>query len=525
MSEVSLFPYQKRAVDLVVTKHRALVAYEMGLGKTCIAITSMERLMDSGHIDVPVLVVALSSLTYQWQDEIAKFAPQSRSIIIDGTPTQRREKEKQSGGFDYVITTYDMLVRDKSFYLSRRWGAVILDECVAIKSFQSKRSRIAKSLRTRIRVGLTGTPITNGKAEEIFSIMEFVDPQVLGSFRDFENRYIRRHPKGWISGYRNLPELHKRLSKSVARKRQTDPDVRDHLPEVLDMEPRLVSLDRAGLRLYKRISRDCKLALDEAQELFGETFSWDIESHYGRKDDKRFDPAEMELRGRIMQCVSALRMVCDHPALLSDSADDFERDQGGSEYCAMLRMQGELPANPTSPKIEELKAYLRDLWEVDPDTKVVVFTSFTRTMPYIERAIHELGKQSVLYHGGMSAKEKDVAKKKFQSDPEASVFLSSDAGGQGVDLPQASVLINYNLPWSAGTALQRNSRIIRASSQHPQVRVERILTKDTLEIRQWEALRYKISVSEGIVDGVLSDPSGSLESGIAGLAAFLLLDS
>lgn len=525
---VSLYPYQKSAVDLITTQRRVLIAYEMGLGKTPITITAMERLMEDGRIRDSVLVVVLSSLKYQWQSEIKKFAPDSRAVVVDGTPAQRDKVYVtiDEDMPDYVITTYDLIVRDYSWYAQHEWGAMVLDEMTAIKSFKAKRTKAIKALgaRTHIRVGLTGTPITNGKAEEIFSLMEFVDPKVLGKFWDFDKRYIVRHPNGWITRYRHMDELNGRLLLHLARKRQMDPDVKDYLPEVLDMSPRLVAMDRNTARLYRLISSDLMLALDEAAELLGTNFSFNLAANYGQGQEK-FDPVANALTGKIMQAYQALRMLCCHPSLLMDSALEYEKDEGtGSAYCWQLSQDPNvhLTGTNSSPKLDELMSYLKDAIEADPDVKVVVFTSWVRMFPYITEALRKAKIPHVTFHGGMSATQKDVAKTRFQEQEEIRVFLSSDAGGFGLDLPQASILINYDLPWSAGTAAQRNSRIIRASSLHKQVRIERLLVQGSVEERQAEMLGFKMSVAQGIVDGQVADAKGDIVNTVGGLKSFLV---
>lgn len=523
----SLYPYQKAAVDLITTKGRALIAYEMGLGKTPITIVAMERLMEDEQIRQPVLVIVLSSLKFQWRSEINKWAPNSNAVVIDGGPQDRDNIYRSLVTYppDYVITTYDLIVRDYKWYAAHLWGAVVLDEMTAIKSFKAKRTKAVKTLaaRTPIRVGLTGTPITNGKADEIFSLMEFVDPKVLGKFWDFDKRYIVRHPNGWITKYRNVEELHSRLRPHIARKRQTDMDVKDFLPEVLDMPARLVTMDRYTKRLYKVISRDLMSFLEEAQELFGDSFTWNMAANYGHGDEK-YDPVAMQVQGNIMQTYQALRMLCDHPDLLMDSALEFAKDEGkGSGYCYQLKNDKTvgLVSGAKSPKLAELIAYLKDAIEADPDVKVVVFASWTRAFPYLMEAMDHAKIAAVQFHGGMTPKAKEATKALFQTDPNVRVFLSSDAGGYGVDLPQASILVNYNLPWSAGAALQRNSRIIRASSGHKQVRIERLLMDDSVEVRQNRVLGHKMSVSQGIIDGVGVDPMGNIENTVGGLRSFL----
>ena len=523
-----LYPYQKSAVDLITTKGRALIAYEMGLGKTPITIRAMENLMSDGKIQHTVLVIVLSSLRYQWEREIKIWAPDSNAVVIDGGPEDRDNIYRSLVTYppDYVVTTYDLIVRDYKWYAHQQWGAVVLDEMTAIKSFRAKRSQAVKALSQRVpvRVGLTGTPITNGKADEIFSLMEFVDPRVLGKFWDFDKRYIVRHPNGWITKYKNLPELHAKLRPHIARKLQMDNDVKSFLPEVLDMPARMVGMDRYTKRLYKHISRDLLNYLDEAQELFGDSFTWNLAANYGHGDAK-FDPVEMTVRGNIMGTYQALRMLCDHPQLLIDSALEFAKDEGtGSGYCYQLYRDKSvgLVENSKSPKLVELISYIKDAIEADPDVKVVVFASWTRAFPYFMEALAQAKISMVQFHGGMTPKAKETAKTMFQTDPEVRVFLSSDAGGYGVDLPQASILVNYNLPWSAGAALQRNSRIIRASSGHKQVRIERLLMDDSVEVRQFQILGHKMSVSQGIIDGMGADPMGNLENTVSGLRTFLV---
>ena len=530
---VALHPYQEEARDLIVDRKQALVAYGCGLGKTPTTILSMEELMDRREIDAPVLIVALSTLKYQWEKEIAKFAPESTAVVIDGTPAQREKQYADlqnwaEDGIDYVVANYEQITRDWDFFSGFRWGAVVADEATAIKSFRSKRAKAMKALSKGIpvRVALTGTPMENGKPEEIFSIMEFVDPAVLGRFDLFDKTFIVRNRSGWVERYRNLPTLHQTLSKASVRKKQTDADVAPYLPAVRDMEPVEVPWDKAGWKLYQEVSRELLNVLDEAAELFGSAWSFNVAAHYGNQSDSDYDPVENEIRGRIMTRVQALRMLCVAPELLSISAEKFSSrivgdaiiDGSGSEYAYLLKQKGFLDGKIGTPKLDLVGKYLNEFLDLNPDNKAVVFSSFVDTLPMIAGKVSY---ESELFHGGMNAKEKERAKERFQTDPDVRVLVSSDAGGYGVDIPQANLLINCDLPWTAGAAVQRNSRIIRASSTWPSVRIDRFLMADSLEQRQWESLNHKDAVAGAVMDGVGYDDRGGVANSVSSLRAVL----
>jgi SNF2 family DNA or RNA helicase len=128
----------------------------------------------------------------------------------------------------------------------------------------------------------------------------------------------------------------------------------------------------------------------------------------------------------------------------------------------------------------------------------------------------------VLVNGDMSNKAKDVAKRRFQTDPKCRLFLSSDAGGYGVDLPQAQYLISYDLPWSAGALAQRNARIIRLSSTFDTVTIFSLLMKGSIEERQYDMLAQKNLIASAVVDGKGADSDGRLVLNLSTLRTFLL---
>jgi SNF2 family DNA or RNA helicase len=508
----TLKPYQIEAVDRMVERKKMLVAYEMGLGKTCMTIASVEGLKDNGVITKPVLVIALSSLKYQWQKEIQKFSD-STTTVVDGSKAVRTRRWEERT--DYVICNYETVVGDWDLIKDQEWGAIVCDEATAIKGFKSKRSKAVKKLSSSIpiRFALTGTPIENGRPEEVYSIMQFVDPTLLGRFDLFDQTFIVRNHFGGVQRYRNLPLFHEKMKSSSVRKVQTDADVAPYLPDTIHRDPMFISFDKKTSSLYNFIADELSNELFEAQQLLGANFS--LLAHYGH-DSKPGSPAD-QLRGSIMSKITALRMLCDDPTLLHKSANKFDEHLGeGSAYVNSLKTRDLLEGVTKTPKLDALKTYVNDHLDTDPEAKVVIFTSW---VGMLERIQKEVG--GTLYTGYMNAKEKEASKTKFLTDPECRVFISSDAGGYGVDLPIANLLVNYDLPWSAGLAVQRNGRIKRASSRWPSITIQDMLIADSIEERQHDMLQQKNAVADAVIDGQGINAKGGVDLTVGSLIGFL----
>jgi SNF2 family DNA or RNA helicase len=496
----------------MVERKKMLVAYEMGLGKTCMTIASVEELKDNGVITKPVLVIALSSLKYQWQKEIQKFSD-STTTVIDGSKAVRAKRWEERT--DYVICNYETVVGDWDLIQDQEWGAIVCDEATAIKGFKSKRSKAVKKLSASvpIRFALTGTPIENGRPEEVYSIMQFVDSTLLGRFDLFDQTFIVRNHFGGVQRYRNLPLFHEKMKSSSVRKVQTDADVAPYLPDTIHRDPMFIAFDKKTSSLYNFIADELSNELFEAQQLLGANFS--LMAHYGH-DSKPGSPVD-QLRGSIMSKITALRMLCDDPTLLHKSADKFDEHLGeGSAYVNSLKTRGLLEGVTKTPKLDALKTYVNDHLDTDPEAKVVIFTSWVGMLESIQEAVG-----GTLYTGYMNAKEKEASKTKFLTDPECRVFISSDAGGYGVDLPIANLLVNYDLPWSAGLAVQRNGRIKRASSRWPSITIQDMLIADSIEERQHDMLQQKNAVADAVIDGQGINAKGGVDLTVGSLIGFL----
>jgi SNF2 family DNA or RNA helicase len=516
MFKGTLKPYQLEAVAKMVDKQRTLVAYEMGLGKTPMTIAAIEELRTRGKMTRTVLVLCLASLKYQWQKEITKFSDSS-SLVIDGTKAQRAKQYEQVVDHDYVIMNYEQVVNDWDTLKTHSFDAIICDEATAIKGFRAKRAKKVKELAKTVKVkyALTGTPIENGRPEEIYSIMQFVDPNVLGRFDLFDKTFIVRNHFGGVQRYRNLPILHKTLADHSVRKSQKDEDVKPYLPDAIYREPLLVSLDSKGKRLYDVISSDLLQLLVDARESFGTNFS--LSAHYGQT--WQADDPMNEMRGKIMSRITALRMLCSSPVLLQNSSKAFEEQEGGSAFINSL---GEQVFEVTkSPKLDAAIKYLKDHLEIDESYKAVVFSSYLDSVHKIVQELATAGIAAEAYTGEMNAREKETAKIRFQEQPNVRVLVSSDAGGYGVDLPQANLLLNYDQPWSAGLAVQRNGRINRASSTWPSITIQDILIKDSIEQRQYDTLRQKSNIAVAILDGEGINSKGGVDLTVGSLIDFI----
>jgi SNF2 family DNA or RNA helicase len=505
----TLYPFQQEAMERMVERGQMLLAMVMGAGKTPTTLACIETLLEQDEIS-KVCVVVPSSLKYQWYREITKFTT-SKAIVIDGTPSQREKLWRLAIGCQYVIVNSESLIKDLPHWESMRFNAMVIDEATIIKSFTAKRSKMLKKLgaKCHYRFALTGQPIEN-RPEELFSIMQFVDSSVLGKFDLFDRTFIVRDHFGKPTRYRNLKQLNESLLEAMVRK--TREDIQDQLPQVIN-QVIPVQFDKHGAQLYKIISSDLLNEIQKAITQNGRSF--DLWSHYHGGTGN-------EAQGQIMARLTVLRMLCDNPNLVLDSASAYD-DPGvtgeGSAYASKLVGAGMVPSSIKAPKLETVIEYITDVLSEDPNNKVVLFSFFKKNLRLIQQATKGIT-ESVLFMGGMGADERDRAKQKFQTDSNVRLFLSSDAGGYGVDLPQANYLISYDLPWSAGKLDQRDARIIRLSSTHPHVTITSFVMKGSIEERQYEMLQQKRGINSAFLDKGY-DQQGKFELNLGTLSEFL----
>jgi SNF2 family DNA or RNA helicase len=505
-----LYPYQERAVADILRLQRILVAYSMGTGKTVLTIAALEELLGTRTINNALLIVP-ASLKWQWAQSISKFTDvasrtlalrgaeltvpiEETCMVLDGSASARARQWEYIGLVhpEYVIMSYAGLRTDWEQLLEHPFDAVVLDEATAIKSFAAQVTKKAKRLQPQWRIALAGLPVEN-RPEDIFSIMEWVDRGILGRWDLFDKSYIARNAWGAVTGYKNLRLLNSRLRAAMIRKSRLDPEVARYLPAVAETT-RAIALDAATRRFYKIILQDLGDALEEAAEAGSPV---DLAAYYAGEmgeEDKR-------AQGKVMARLLAARLLLCHPGLLMDSAEAFHEGRGaGSQYIAdLVAASWEYPNIVATPKLDELERLVAQML-AEPGVKVAVFTSYRRLLPYLSDRLDRFGPH-VQFHGEMDSTAKAAAKARFASDPEVRVFLATNAGGYGLDLPEAQYLINYDLPDGNGVLQQRNTRHVRASSTHSHVYVVNLIIEDSVEERQQATLALRGRLSGAIVDG------------------------
>jgi SNF2 family DNA or RNA helicase len=506
----TLYDFQETAVERMVDMRQILLAMEMGLGKTVVVIAAVERLIEAEEIAAG-FVIAPASLKLQWRHMIEEFAPDANVLVVSGDARQRQDCYHQymEGGAEYLIFNPELLVLDWEVIRKLPRDYVVCDEATWFKNFKPKRSKKIKRLRAEYQWALTGQPIEN-RAEEAFSIMAWVDPSVLGDFRTFDRAFIVRDHWGRPKQYRNLPTLHRLLSEHMVR--HTRAQVADQLPAVSE-EVVPIELDAAAARLYRRVVHDLEADVAEAVNTWG---NFSLNSFYHGED-------QGEARGRIMAKLLALRMICDHPELLRISAARYRgelKGRGGSEYADELYAAGRLDSLTKTPKLDVLVELICSILSADPRSKIVIFSFFRTMLDLLATATATMTK-SVIFSGAVSQKNRDLAKQTFAADPDTRLFLSSDAGGVGLDLPQANYLFSYDLPWSGGAFAQRQSRIIRLSSVFPQVTLLSLQVSGSIEEYQHHLLQQKKRVADAVVDGQGISRKGRLSLDLQSLSAWV----
>jgi SNF2 family DNA or RNA helicase len=539
-----LHPYQEADVDRALARGSMLLAYEWGLGKTVMALAMCEDLFGQGLARTAV-IVCLSGLKTQWAMEIAnktdvdtkeivvkmdgekqhiRVPTEEFCVVIDGTPEKRKAQYERIAADppDYIVMSAENVVNDWSFVRKVPRDVIILDEAAIIKNFRAQRTRKIKRLTAPYRYGMTATPIDNGKPEELFSIMQWVDEDVLGRFDLFDKTYIERDSYGGVLMYKNLPVLHQKMKSVLSRKRREDDDVKDYLPEVTHKPPVEVKADAKLRHAYEFMAREL---LTDLQAMKPSVAGFDLYAHYHDGNE------DMTEAGKIMAKMVAIDQLLDHPDLVVQSALNYEdstarRAAGevkatwpGSAYAYDVWQSGLLDDVTDSPKLTQLVEIVETIMLTSEKNKVIVFSQYPEMLEIIQDALPAWG--SVTYHGGKSNGEKAAAKAKFGSDETCRLFLSSHAGGVGTDLNMANYLINFDAPWSPGMQDQINGRHVRASSKFKNVYIIDLVIKNTTSVWKHDKVNQKRTVSTAILDKVGHDSFGRVENNVATLRTFL----
>jgi SNF2 family DNA or RNA helicase len=480
-----LYPYQQPVVPHFAQRGSLLLAFTQGTGKTPTAIACAEYLMDEGSVSL-CLIICPAALKFQWEERLHQFTD-THVTVIDGDKLTRSTQYDTILKYNrhYIVISYDYVLFDSDYMSKLHPQMVVLDEASAIKSFKTQRSKKIKKVFKDVpyRMALTGTPIEN-RPEELYSIMQWVDSSVLGRYDLFEKAYVIRHAKGWVRAYKNLDVLNERMGDSMIRKSRYDTDVSPYLPEVLESNW-YVPLDPAIENIYKDIAKDM---LDELARIPKHK----VDLRYGFMEAEDSGPS-----GRLMAMHMCLEMLLCHPSLIKWSADKYlSDDPEGSEYAYLLSKSEKLDKLPT-PKLDMLKEELAIILQ-DPNSKVLIYSKYKEMIRILST---QLPYGSVIFTGEMSVKDREKSRKTFSEQPSTRLFLSSYAGGYGLDMNMADYLINYDHPWSFGTQDQINSRHVRASSVFSSVFVKNMLVLGSIEERKMRVLDRKRRMSDLAIDG------------------------
>ena len=442
-----LYSYQQKGALFAATAGRAVIADEMGLGKTIEAIAAAEILARDAGTE-RVLIVCPASLKSQWHQEITKFSARP-ALIIEGLAHHRGRLYEDSEPF-FKIVNYDVVHRDLGAI--EKWGPdlVVLDEAQRIKNWQTRTAKSVKRIDSPFCIVLTGTPLEN-RLEELHSIIEFVDRHCLGPLFAFKAAHeVHEEESCRVVGYRDLKRIGKTLAPILIRR--TKSEVLDQLPPRLDKN------------FFVPMTEQQWVPHRENQETVARLVAkWRRYKFLSEQD---------QLRMRI--ALQYMRMACDNTYLV-----DHQTKHG--------------------VKVDELAKLLEEIFE-ERGAKVVVFSQWLRMNELVEEMLDARRWGYVHLHGGVPSRERKNLTRALREDQNCRVFLSTDAGGVGLNLQAASTVINMDLPWNPAILEQRVGRIHRLGQKRP-VRVVNFIAEGAIEHGMLSLLNFKRSMFAGVLDG------------------------
>ncbi|WJY67799.1 DEAD/DEAH box helicase [Corynebacterium auris] len=452
--------YQRRGVDWLYFMSRnnlgAVLADDMGLGKTLQLLSLLAVEHAEGRAQGPTLVVAPTSVVGNWAREAQRFVPGLRVAVHHGSNRLKGEQLKEKiAATDVFITSYGVASRDVEELSETTWDHVVLDEAQAIKNAGTRASKSVRALPARHRIALTGTPIEN-KLSELRNILDFVNPGMLGSQQFFRNHFARvietRRDEALAD---DMSERLRRLtSPFILRRLKTDPAIIDDLP---DKQETVLTVDMTAEQaaLYTALVDDMKAELEKREG--------------------------MARKGLVLASITRIKQICNHPAhYLGD----------GSAVTAKGRHR--------SGKVEALMQLLGEA--VESDQRVLIFTQYKAfgdiLQPYVSA---RLGEIVPFLHGGVGKTARDTMVERFQApDGPRAMILSLKAGGTGLNLTAASVVIHMDRWWNPAVENQATDRAFRIGQQK-NVSVYKMITKGTLEESIQDVLDGKMHLAGAVV--------------------------
>ena len=445
-THMPLFPYQREGMMHLAFNERALLADEMGLGKTIQAIAACALLHRMGKAG-RVLVVTPASLKSEWEEQIQRFTGLSYRLVFG--PHRERLRALQHPSF-FTIVNYEQIVRD-ALEVNRLLhpDIVVLDEAQRIKNWSTKTAQAIKRLQSRYAFVLTGTPIEN-RIDELYSIVDFLDPTVFGPLFRFNREFYQLNERGRPEEYQNLELLRDRIRPLLLRRRKAD--VETELP------------GRTDRNLFIPLSHQQREAYRDHEAQVSRLIN------IGKRR-----PLTKQEQEKLMRELAMMRMICDTNYIL----DREDR---------------------TSPKIEELESILQTCL-TEREVKVVLFSEWERMLELARDRLQRMRVGFAWHTGSVPQKRRRAEIQVFKSDPQCRVFLSTDSGGVGLNLQNASVVINCDLPWNPAKLEQRIARAWR-KNQCRAVTVMNLIAEQTIEHRMLGTLAAKQGLADGVLDSV-----------------------
>jgi SNF2 family DNA or RNA helicase len=453
----TLRPYQERGLAwmsfLGMYGLGGILADSMGLGKTVqlLGLVAHEREAIAGEAvrNPPTLLVCPMSVVGNWEREAARFTPELRVHVHHGAGRLCGEElTSELTAADLVITTYGIATRDREALGAVQWGRVVCDEAQNIKNHATRQAQAVRGLPAASRIALTGTPVEN-RLSDLWSIMEFTNPGLLGPAEKFRQRYAIPIER---SGDEEAAERLRRITGPfVLRRLKTDKSIISDLPDKLEMKV-WCNLTAEQASLYQATVTDMMARIEAADE-------------------------GIERRGLVLATMAKLKQVCNHPAhLLGDGS----------------RLPGR------SGKLARLEEICDEL--LAEGDKALCFTQYAEfgsmLQPYLAA---RLGCPVLYLHGGTPKKKRDAMVAGFQEMTEPAIFLLSlKAGGTGLNLTAASHVIHVDRWWNPAVEDQATDRAFRIG-QRKDVQVRKFVCVGTLEERIDAMIEEKKALAERIV--------------------------
>ncbi len=421
-----------------------ILADEMGLGKTLQIISCLLAEKMEGNIGTS-LIVCPASLVYNWAEEFCRFAPEMTVCPVEGNQQERREMIEHSGRWDVLISSYDHVKRDVQAYEDKFFLYEVLDEAQFIKNQETAAAKAVKIVKAKHRVALTGTPIEN-RLSELWSIFDYLMPGFLYRYEIFRNeleRPIAKEGNEQVSGH-----LRRMVAPFILRRLKTD--VLKDLPEKVE-EAHIVRFGEEQQKLYDSQVLRMKNLLE------GET-------------DESFRKSKI----RILAELTRIRQICCDPALL------FENYSGGSA------------------KMDACMDLLHSA--IEGEHRILLFSQFTSMLDLLKERLKQ---EEIPYYeitGVTPKKERLRLVTDFNSGEVPLFLISLRAGGTGLNLTGADIVIHYDPWWNAAAQNQATDRAHRIGQQKP-VTVFKLLVKDSIEEKIQELQEKKLNLADEIIGG------------------------